>query len=291
VSPPETSLHRAAADTPTARKPHLTEPVRSFEQIHELPVRAALEEYLARPETLGLVLCGSRALGWAEPGGDYDVLVFVTPEHFRSLPAEQTLIWMFAEGETPRRMIGDFSLVSTDVLEESLRSPLDIDHWLYYDAVVLRDKTGTLETWRSRLAAFPEERWAERAMHQYLELAIALHYAILDDVRGFPTDRQMNLSRAGLAGIRLWFTLQRRWAPPLKWWTREVERLDIRPDTRAVLEGAVVNPTIDTATHLREHFKTELRHAGVPEVEDPMKAFARMLLPERRAALYRDSYL
>jgi hypothetical protein len=70
-----------------------------------------------------------------------------------------------------------------------------------------------------------------------------------------------------------------------------VERLDIRPDTRAVLEGAVVNPTIDTATHLREHFKTALRHAGVSEIEDPMKTFARMLQPERRAALYRDSHL
>jgi hypothetical protein len=291
VSPPETSFARAAGETPSAPKSKLTEPVRSLEQIHEPAVRAALEDHLARPETLGLVLVGSRALGWAEAGGDYDVLILVTLEHFRSLPAEKTLLWMFAEGETPRRMIGDFSLVSTEVLEESLRSPLDIDHWLFYDAVVLRDKTGTLETWRQRLLTFPEEGWAERAMNQYLQLAIALHYAIADDVRGFPVDRQMNLSRAGLAGIRLWFTLQRRWAPPLKWWTRDVERLDIRPDTRAVLEAAAVNPTIDTATILREHFKTELKYAGVAEIEDPTKAFARMLLPERRAALYRDSYL
>jgi hypothetical protein len=114
---------------------------------------------------------------------------------------------------------------------------------------------------------------------------------VVDDVRGFPADRQMNLFRAGLAGIHLWFTLRRRWAPPLKWWTREVERLDIRPDTRAVLEGAVLNPTVETATHLREHLKTELRHAGVSEIEDTTLAFARTLLPERRAAIYRNSYL
>jgi uncharacterized protein DUF4037 len=289
VSPPQTSP--AGTEPASATRRRTTEPVRSLEQIHEPSVLAALRDHLARPETLGLMLCGSRVLGWAEPGGDYDALVLVTPEHFRSLPAEATLIWMFAEGETPRRMIGDFSLISTDVLEESLRSPLDIDHWLYVDAVVLHDRTGTLETWRRRLAAFPEEGWAERAMHQYMELAIALHYAVVDDVRGFPVDRQMNLFRAGLAGIRLWFTLRRRWAPPLKWWTREVERLDIRPDTRAVLEGAVQNPSVETATHLREHFKTELSRAGVAEIEDTTKTFARMLLPERRAAIYRDSHL
>jgi hypothetical protein len=158
-----------------APKPPATAPARSLDQIHEPVVRAALEGHLTRPETLGLMLCGSRVLGWAEPGGDYDALILVTPEHFRSLPAEATLLWMFAEGEVPRRMIGDFSLISTDVLEESLRSPLDIDHWLYVDAVVLSDKTGTLETWRRRLAAFPEEGWAERALHRYLQLAIALH--------------------------------------------------------------------------------------------------------------------
>jgi hypothetical protein len=268
-----------------------TPAVRSLEQIHEPAVRAALDGYLARPETLALMLCGSRVLGWAEPDGDYDAFVVVTREHYRSLKPEETLVRLYAAGESPRRMIGDFSLFSEDVLEESLRSPLDIDHWPYTDAVVLADVTATMEGWRRRLAAFPEEGFGERAMHRYLQLAISLSYATIDDVRGFATDRQMNLARAGLAGVHLWFTLQKRWAPPLKWWTREVERLEIRPDTRAVLEGAVVNPTIETVTHLREHMKTEMRHAGVPEVDDAVAAFARTFAPERRAAVYRDSYL
>jgi len=268
-----------------------TPAVRSLDQIHEPAVRAALDEYIANPETLGLLLCGSRVLGWAETDGDYDAFVVVTRERYRSLPAEATLVRLYAEGEAPRRMIGDFSIFSEDVLEESLRSPLDIDHWPYADAVVLADRSGRLEEWRLRLAAFPEEGWKERAMHQYLNLAIALHYAVIDDVRGFAADRQMNLFRAGLAGIHLWFTLRKRWAPPLKWWTREVDRLEIRPDTRAVLEGAVLTPTIEMATHLREHMKHELRHAGVSEVDDTVGAFARTFVPERRASVYRDSYL
>lgn len=268
-----------------------TRPVRSLDDIDEPVVRDALRKHLEHEATLGILLCGSRVLGWADRDGDYDALILVTPERFRSIPPEQTLLRLFAEGEAPRRMIGDFSIFTHDTLEESLRSPLDIDHWSYVDAVVLADRTGTLEERRRRLADFPEEGWRERALQRYLTLLIALHYAIADEARGFAPDRQMNLFRAGLAGIHLWFTLQRRWAPPLKWWTREVERLAIRPDSRAALEAAVLYPTIDTATHLREHMKIEMRHAGFAEVDDIVPAFARTFLPERRAAVYRDSYL
>jgi len=288
VSPPDTStaepLGAGASTTGTPA-------IRSLDDVHEPAVREALDAYVAHPETLGVLLCGSRVLGWADPVGDYDAIVIVTNEHLRSIPPEKTLVWMAAEGETPRRVIGDFSLFSEETLAEALRSPLDIDHWPYVDAVVVADRDGRIEAWRRKLALFPEGTWRERVVNRYLMMAIAVNYATVDDVRGFEVDRQINLHRAALAGMHLWFTLQKRWAPPLKWWTREVERLGIRPDTRGVLEAAIVNPTIDTATHLREHMKTEMRHAGFAEVDDIVATFARTFLPERRAAIYRDSYL
>jgi hypothetical protein len=91
--------------------------------------------------------------------------------------------------------------------------------------------------------------------------------------------------------VHLWFTLKGRWAPPFKWWTREVERLEIRPDTRAVLEGAILNPSIEMLTHVRDHMKSEMRHAGITEVDDLLRAFFTTFLPERRPAVYRNSYL
>jgi len=60
-----------------------------------------------------------------------------------------------AEGEAPKRLIGDFSIFSDAALEEQLRSPLDIDHWPYVDAVVVHDTGGALRAWRRRIAAFP----------------------------------------------------------------------------------------------------------------------------------------
>jgi predicted nucleotidyltransferase len=268
-----------------------TLPARSLNDVHEPAVRAWIEEALRRPETLGFLLCGSRVTGWAEPDGDYDGFLYVTEAHYRSLDVEQTDVRLTADGEAPKRLIADFSLFSDAALEEQLRSPLDIDHWPYVDAVVLHDTGGALETWRRRIAAFPEEGHRERALHKYIQLAIAFHYATMDDVRGYPVDRQMNLYRAALAGVHLWFTLQRRWAPPLKWWTREVERLEIRPDTQAVMEGSILNPTIETLTHLRDHLKTEMKHAGISEVDDVLRAFFTTLLPEHRPAVYRNSYL
>jgi len=133
--------------------------------------------------------------------------------------------------------------------------------------------------------------WRDRAVHKYIQLVIAYHDATANDVRGIAVDRQLNLHRAALAGAHLWFTLRRRWAPPFKWWTREVERLEIRPDTRAVLEGSILNPTIEILTHLRDHMKIEMRHAGIAEVDDLLRAFFTTFLPEQRDAVYRNSYL
>lgn len=268
-----------------------TPPLRSIDDVHEPAVREAIEALLARPETLGFLFCGSRATGWADPEGDYDAFVYVTREHYRSLDVDETQIRIFAEGETPRRMIGDFSLFSDEVLEEQLRSPLDIDHWPYVDAVVVSDRTGALAEWARRLAAFPMDQLRERAVQKYLQLAIDLHYATIADVRGFEVDRQLSLSRAALAAVHLWFTLRGRWAPPLKWWTREVERLEIRPDTRAVLEGAILKPSIEMLAHARDHLKSEMRHAGITEVDDLLRTFFETLLPERRPAVYRHTYL
>jgi hypothetical protein len=266
-------------------------PIRSLEEVHEPAVRAAIDAILAHPETLGFLFCGSRATGWADPDGDYDAFVHVTREHYRSLDVDATQIRIFAEGEVPKRMIGDFSVFSDEVFEEQLRSPLDIDHWPYVDAVIVSDRTGALAEWARTLAAFPEAERRERAVQKYLQLAIDFHYATIADVRGFEVDRQLNLHRAALAAVHLWFTLRGRWAPPFKWWSREVERLDIRPDTRAVLEGAILNPSIEMLTHVRDHMKSEMRHAGITEVDDLLRAFFATFLPERRPAVYRNTYL
>lgn len=269
----------------------MTATVRALSEVHEPLAREWLEERIARPDTLGVLLCGSRATGWAAPDGDYDALVFVTPEAYRSIPAEETLVYLHAPGETPRRVVGDFSIFSEEHLEIHRTSPLDIDHWAYLDAVVLFDRRGDLEERRRRIAAFPEEDWKERSLQKYLQILVAFSYATKSDVAGREAERQMNLFRGVLAGIQLWFTLRRRWSPPLKWWTREIERLEIRPDTRAVLEGALLNPSLEVLTHLRDHMKLEMRHAGIAEVDAILPAFAASFAPERQPAIYRSLYL
>jgi hypothetical protein len=265
--------------------------VRSLAAITEPAVRAYLETALARPETLGLILIGSRALGWAEATGDFDVLIVVTPERAQTLTPEKAQVILYADGDFPKQKTGDFSYISERVLEAHLRSPLDIDHWPYQDAAVLGDRTGRLADWRARLAALPDGERRERAVQKYLQLAIALNHATADDVRGFGIDRQMNLFRGVLAGLHLWFALQGRWAPPFKWWTREVNRLEMRPDTRGILESAILNPSIETLIPVRDHLKSEMRAAGIAEVDDLAGAFLERLRPERREDQYRHTYL
>jgi predicted nucleotidyltransferase len=265
--------------------------VRTIDDVHEPLARDWLRARIADPATTGVILCGSRATGWAAPNGDYDALVFLAPEAYARVPAAETLLHLYAPGETPRRLVGDFSILSEDHLGIHLASPLDIDHWAYEDGVVLFDRRGDLESWRRRIAAFPEEGWRERALNKYLQILVSYSYAVKSDVAGREAERQMSLFRAALAGIHLWFTIRRRWAPPFKWWTHEIERLEMRPDTRAVLEGAALRPSLEVMTQLREHLKTELRYAGVTEVDDIMPAFAATFLPETQATVYRSTYL
>lgn len=276
---------------PPSASRQTTPAVRSLQDVTEPLVQAYLKEALGRPETLGLLLVGTRAAGWAEADADYDAFVIVTPEAHRALTPEQAQVFLFAEGAYPRRLIGDLTYFSEDSLQEHLASPHDIDHWPYVDAAVLADRTGKLPDWCRRLADLPERERKERAIHKYIQLQIALHDATADDVRGYETDRQMNLYRAALAGAHLWFTLKGRWSPPFKWWTREIERMEIRPDTRGILEGAIRNPTIETGTLLREHLRTEMRHAGILEVDDFVRAFIERLQSAHREARYRHTYL
>lgn len=272
----------------------LIEPARSIPEVHEPKARAWLEAEAARPDTLGMLLVGSRATGWGAPDADYDAFVYVTPERYRSTGLRDTLVWLEADGEFPARVVGDFSIFAPEHLDIHEASPLDIDHWPYVDAVVIHDRTGDLEAKRRRIAAFPEEGWKERAIDKYLILGGAYGYALRSDVSRQDAQRQLNIFRAVLAGVSLWFTLQRRWAPPYKWLTPEIERLEMRPDTRGILEGALLNPSIDTLTHLRDHLKSEMKYAGITEMasrDTILEAFAATFLPERAAGVYRSLYL
>ena len=267
---------------------------RSIAEVHEPRARAWLEAEIARPDTLGVLLVGSRANGWGAPDTDYDAFVYVTPERYRATAARDTLVWLEAEGEVPARVVGDFSIFSPEHLDVHERSPLDIDHWPYVDAVLLFDRTGSLEERRRRIAAFPEDGWRERAFDKYMTLAVAYSYAMKSDLAGLDAQRQLNVFRGVLAGVSLWFTLQRRWAPPYKWLTPEIERLAMRPDTRGVVEGALLNPSVDTLTHLRDHLKSEMKYAGITEVaarETLLEAFAASFLPERAPGVQRSLYL
>ncbi len=272
----------------------LTSTVRAIQDVHEPLARAWMEAEAARPDTLGMILVGSRANGWGAPNSDYDAFVYVTPERYREIAVRDTLVWLEAEGEFPARVVGDFSIFTPEHLELHARSPLDIDHWPYADGIVLHDRTGDLEEQRRRIAAFPDAGWKERAIDKYLILVGAYGYALKSDVAGLDAQRQLNIFRAVLAGVSLWFTLQRRWVPPYKWLTAEIERLEIRPDTRGILEGAILNPSIDTLTHFRDHLKTEMKYAGIAEIasrEALLESFAATFLPERAAGGYRNLYL
>lgn len=269
-------------------------PARSIGEVHEPRARAWLESEVERPDTLGILLVGSRATGWGAADSDYDAFVYVTPERYRATEPRDTLVWLESEGEFPTRVVGDFSIFAPEHLDLHEQSPLDIDHWPYQDALLLFDRTGTLEERRRRIAEFPEEGWKERVLHKYLALAAAYSYALKSDLAGLDAQRQLNIFRAVVTGVSLWFTLQRRWAPPYKWLTPEMERLAIRPDTRGVLEGALLNPCMDTLTHLRDHLKSEMKYAGIAEVasRDTLLAFfAESFLPERAPGVYRSLYL
>ncbi|MFW9993731.1 MAG: DUF4037 domain-containing protein [Candidatus Odinarchaeota archaeon] len=265
-------------------------PVKSIADIDDPIAKKTLEELIEEPHVLGIMLWGSRATGFGSPDTDWDVLIYCTDVYFQSLAPKDIAIIVFDENAGPKRLVCDYSYLSDMVFEQQLESPLDIDHFAYVEGVVIHDPTGKLEEWRRKLARYPGEEHIDRVKIKWIQLVTAFYYAQVVNKRGFISDRQVNLYRTITIAVNFWFTLQKSWTPPFKWWTNHVKRLGMDDETYGIFSKALETPSIEAVGLLIKHLQ-ELADKSGHDFKNFQEDFLETIMPSGRQKFIRHGYL
>ncbi|MHA2294382.1 MAG: DUF4037 domain-containing protein [Candidatus Hodarchaeales archaeon] len=272
-------------------KENLFTPVNSIEDIDDPIAKKKLVELIKEPHVMGVMLWGSRATGFGTPNTDWDVLIYVTDDFFQTLHIKDIAIILFDENTDPKRLVCDFSYLSDKVFQQQLESPLDVDHFAYAEGVVIHDQAGgKLEEWRRKLARYPEDEHVERLKIKLIQLNTAFYYARVNEKRGFKPDQQVNLYRSITIAVNLWFTLQKTWSPPFKWWTKHVKRLGMDDETYDIFCEALKDPSIKTVEKLVDSLNKLAKKQGY-DFKNFQEDFLETIMPTGRPKLIKHGYM
>jgi predicted nucleotidyltransferase len=234
----------------------------SIEDIQNPIARKKLEELIQNPNILGIMIWGSQATGFATPDTDWDAMILVTDEFYNNLSIKELAIISFDESIDPKRLVNDFTYFSEACLTKDVDSPLDVDHWAFVEGIVIYDPTGKLREWQQKIARYPDEDHLDRLKNKFLQMQIALYYAMVTEKRGFIPDSKINIFRAILAAIHLWFTLQKSWTPPFKWWTKHVKKMGMTEVLYKLFCDVIESPSTDSVKKLSKLLTDEILNQG-----------------------------
>ena len=166
-------------------------------------------EAIADPDTLGLILHGSRAAGVERPDSDYDLLRVVTDESFAERKEQGTLRDHRRAAGSP---MADVAYICPDRLRRAAEQ-FDGYTGMYVTAKVLVDETG-------EVARLLGEIVARANLHAWEEIAETYDGYLNCFVRSLKAWRRgnelggrMQAAHSGLCLVRLLFALERRWPP------------------------------------------------------------------------------
>jgi predicted nucleotidyltransferase len=265
--------------------------VKSIEEIDDDMARERLEGLVKEPHVMGVMLWGSRATGFGAPTTDWDALIYVTEEYYDGLEMKDTIWLEFDESVEPRRLVIDYSPVADSWFRQQMDSPLDIDHSPYQEGVVIYDPSGKLEEWRQKLARYPEDEHVDRLKNKFALAVGSFGAGRIDHDRGFTHDSKLNLYRSIVASVNLWFTINKSWTPPLKWWTPHAKKMGMTDETYNLFCEALDNPSVETVGAVLKHLREMIVAEGYEFPNDFITAFLETIHVDGRPGQIRHSYL
>lgn len=234
---------------------------------------ARLAEWVRRPEVLGVILVGSKAVAHSDALSDDDLEILLTEEAFDSLaPAGCHELRLENEG-AQARIIYDALYTTLTELKKKTTSPRDLDHWPYETARVLFARDPRVREAVEAAARMTGKFRRTRLMHATIDAWAASRRAAKTVKRGHEAAARLVLACGAKALSRVMFALEWRWVPLDHWLEAELETLDDRAGAR---------------THLLEAIKTcnpaELA-AGLDRLEEALYAEG-VARPDGRIALF-----
>ena len=263
----------------------------SIEDIEDEYVRNRLQELTKKEYLLGIQINGSRATGFAQPKADWDGFLYVTEEYYSSLSLKEIHILEFDETVEPKRLLFDFLLITDKWMEERLNSPQDVEHYAFVEGKIIYDPTGKLKEWTKKIAQYPEEEHEIRLKAKYMQWRESVGFGLVNEKRGFETNKNVNLHRAVLAAIHLWFTIKKSWTPPLKWWSFHAKKLGMDNNIYTLFEKIINNPDLEDMKKLDSMFKEMIKESGFDFIENMYEVYMEYYRANRSEAFHRHMYL
>lgn len=139
--------------------------------------RQRVADWQRDPDVRGLLLVGSKSLGFADRYSDDDLYVVLTESAYQRRLGSRPFEWLTQRGPGLPRVLYDICYTSVSALSNRLDSPRDVDHWEFQRAELLFDRDGTLASLPQALAAMPGDFRRKRLMHGTLDAHMAQYRA------------------------------------------------------------------------------------------------------------------
>lgn len=185
-------------------------------------VAAVLGRAQADPDTVGLLLAGSRGAGQADAASDYD-FVWVLSDHAYQDRAERGGPWDAAHTIAGRKV--ELSYASPAVLRELAERPT----WRnpdYATAVVLLDRTGELDRLVEAVVTIPAERARRDAAASYDAYLNGFYRSVKASRRGDELGARLQAAESVVHLVRALFALRGRRAPHHDRLVRQLSAVD-----------------------------------------------------------------
>jgi hypothetical protein len=231
--------------------------------------RERVADWECDDEVRGILLVGSKSLGFDDRFSDDDLYVILTEPAFRRRLRARPYVWLAQSGSALPPVIYDVAYTSARTLGARQASPRDSDHWEFERARMLLDR-GSLAQIVDRLASMPEQFRRARLRHGVLDADFAQRRASKTwRRRGATFVTNLLASRAAEALLRVVFALEWRWVPLEHWLEPELASLADPAGVSHLLAEALATGDRRPVAQAIERLEPVLDFEGVRRGGDP----------------------
>lgn len=240
--------------------------------------RSRLGEWAADTSVLGVLHVGSKARGYVDELSDDDLEVVLTPKAYARLGKLDCFEYRFGGPRGARRQVYDAHYISPAVLARKARSPHDLDHWPYEQAVVLHDRDGSVARSVHRVRRMAPGFRERRLLHASVDAWLAVARARKMERRGGPpVAKRLVIARGAKAVARLIYGLDWRWVPFDYSLESELRGLGDSTGAAKTLVHAVARDSAELLGEALDRLEDRLREEGVPRSWGRFDLFCKLL--------------
>jgi predicted nucleotidyltransferase len=184
-------------------------------------IEKLLDTYTADETVLGIIQIGSIVKCYDDEYSDVDLVLVVTEDKYATLEKNFQ--------KTVHTEEYDLKFTTVDMLRDVKNSKSDEDHWDFQKAIVLLDKTNSLEEELREIVSYDTGSRLERLKRYYLGYWENTLNSLSCLEHNNRATARIYAAIAIQELIRLLFNLNRKWAPRTQWAFKEISFLHGKP--------------------------------------------------------------